>query len=568
MIPKHQATTGRALRFCSAALASIALTSPLAHAQKAYVPTETQGKAAPTALESWWNGKSATANWLGLGYPLQDYGLTIGGSWKGAFYGNVSGGYSNHGAFDEELKFTAIYDFGKVLGLKGLTANGTVRWRDGSNINQWVGAQNGFGPSHWQSGLGWRILPFYLTYETENKAISVSGGWVNPKDFFLQQEGAKLAMNNMLESTRGIGGSNGGGGMPWSSSYATWGGSLKVKPSASTYIIGGLYEAIPNTGGVGTNQYGPYYTLSPLNAPGGNGVPPGQQYQIKHQGVNATSPQRQPRNNHGLYFQGNYAGAPGGNPGGNANGVQIMGEIGWEPKFGPDQLPGKYAFGGYYWGIQTLSYQPLTSPAAPGKHVKYVANDGTYGFYWQFDQMLFREHPHVEAAPVASGGKNVVATNGKTVVAPAPSAPKLSKQGLYSYNLVTWAPQFDNNLCFYVQHGLYYQGLIPTRDDDKLSVHFGYANFSSEQIGSNADAAHYTYATVKTTSGGKTTTTYKRIGKESISAQWGAVLELDYQFQINKWAYVQPFLQYIINPAQNYTVQNATILGVSAGLKF
>ncbi len=34
-------------------------------------------------------------------------------------------------------------------------------------------------------------------------------------------------------------------GFPWSSSYAAWGGYLKVKPTAWYYAITGLYLAIP-----------------------------------------------------------------------------------------------------------------------------------------------------------------------------------------------------------------------------------------------------------------------------------------------------------------------------------
>jgi len=532
-----------------------------------------------TFLSDWWNGKGATANWLGAGDLLEPYGLSVTGEWKGTFYGNVSGGYQNHGAFDEELKFTAKYDFEKVFGLKGFSAQGTVRWRDGDNINNWVGAQNQFQPSRFQSGKGWRILPFFLTYENPNKSLSISGGWVNPYDLFLQSDGTKFLTNGQLGTSKGLGAN----GVPWGSSYAGWGGTLKVKPTKSTYVQGGLYEAIPNSAGVGTNQYGPYYTLPPLNAQGGNGVPVGQGGQIKHQGVNASKPQRQPRNNHGLYFAGAYPGSPGGNPGSNANGLFAVAEIGWTPKIGPDKLEGKYAIGGLYWGLQNTVYDTTfvgpTAAKPQGSYARETNTDGRYSLYWQFDQQLYREHQRVKADAPVSDGKSVA--DGKSFSAPITrSSGELSKQGLYSYNHIVFSPQYNNPLSFYWQSQLVYQGLIPGRDDDKFSVAFGYANFSAEQIETSAQINHYTYATTTTTStktstvGGKpvttttTTKTVNRIGKGSVSPQWGAVIEFDYVFQINKWAYITPYLQYIINPSQNYTVQNATIIGAQAGIKF
>jgi hypothetical protein len=45
------------------------------------------------------------------------------------------------------------------------------------------------------------------------------------------------------------------------------------------------------------------------------------------------------------------------------------------PQIGRSQLPGKYVFGGYYWGIENTSFfgEPF---------------DGKFGFYWQAHQML------------------------------------------------------------------------------------------------------------------------------------------------------------------------------------
>ena len=47
-----------------------------------------------------------------------------------------------------------------------------------------------------------------------------------------------------------------------------------------------------------------------------------------------------------------------------------------------------------------------------------------------------------------------------------------------------------------------------------------------------------------------------------------AVVELGYRYQINGWAYTQPFFQYFARPNGTTEVANAAVLGVLAGLVF
>ena len=101
-------------------------------------------------------------------------------------------------------------------------------------------------------------------------------------------------------------------------------------------------------------------------------------------------PQATSTDNHGLAFEGFRQ-----NP--DHNGVFAIGETGFTPKIGASKLPGKYAFGGYYYEQQNTSFFGAHYP-------------GRYGFYWQVDQMLFREPSPEEPAPLAKGpsdGKSV-----------------------------------------------------------------------------------------------------------------------------------------------------------------
>ena len=424
------------------------------------------------SFENWWNGRGATGDWLGARGTVEDHGLTLSGKWLGTVYGVVGGGLEHRATFDEELKFEAKLDFAKATGwqaLKGLTAVGGVRLRDGTDVNNYVGASPAFNTSCYQGGKQWRLMPFYLSYTTPElfgirNLLTVSGGWQNPYEFFARQEDAKLFRNNVIVSGKGIS-SNGVG---WSSSYAAWGGTMKVVPCEWSYAQGGIYMAIP--------------------------------------GDSSTS-------NHGLELAGAQPW--------DRNGWYVLGETGVTPKIAG--LPGKYAFGGYYWGLENSSFF--------GE--KY---DGKYGFYAMAEQTLYRE-PTPEAE--VSGGKT---TDGKSQVTAA--APKDSRQGLRWLGFVNFAPKYDNCLPFFFYTGLIYEGLIPTRDHDQAGVAFALGNYSYDQI-----------------------LAAREVGKQIVPTYEG-VLEFEYRVQVNKWAFVQPFAQYVIRPGGTGQVANATVLGLHFGVTF
>jgi porin len=114
---------------------------------------------------------------------------------------------------------------------------------------------------------------------------------------------------------------------------------------------------------------------------------------------------------------------------------------------------------------------------------------------------------------------------------------------LYFFSTINFAPPANNALPFYVLTGLVYKGLIPGRDTDQTGIAFAYGSYSF-------DAAQ------RDESRGTTPRTYQ------------AVLEFDYRFQLNRWSYVQPTLQYIVRPGGRGLVENDTILGLQLGATF
>ncbi len=390
-------------------------------------------------------------------------GLTIKGLSKSFFYGNVAGGKNMGAACDQELKLSAIYDFGFLNNtLKGLTLNGDIRLREGQNPNGFVGATNLFQPSNIESGKYFRAMRLYFTYTTPRlfgikEFLTISGGWENPHDTFLQQPLSKLFTNNTLESAKGL-----SANIPWTTSYAGWGGYMKIKPTHWYYFQTGLYMAIPN---------------APAN------------------------------HNHGLYFAGHHV------PG-QPDSLYALVETGFTPSIGPSQLAGKYAFGSYWFGIQNTSWGG-------------TPQQGQYGFYWQADQQLYRVPSDSTVIHEILGTQSTVSTS-----SPAP----LSEKGLYFFSMFTYAPPYNNTLSFYFQSGLVYEGLIPTRDHDKLGIVYGYGSYSDQYANINR-SKHLPYATNQ------------------------SMVEIDYNMALTKWLNFRPFYQLLINPAADNTQKNANVLG-------
>ena len=483
---KQRFLFSRVAEFAAAAIfASMTMTPLLAGVAESAVSESTQ----ESWLEQWWTGKYANGNWFGVRDTLEDRGLKLGGRWIGVYYGVVDGGRPNvRGSyFDEEIKFTGELDFAKLTGwepLEGLRGFGEVRWRDGLNPNLRVGASGNFQPSHFQSGKQWRLMTFGLSYTTPElfgikEFLTLTGGWIQPQKEFIDQPLSKLFVNNAFESSKGV-----GANIPFSSSFTTWGGTLRIKPLEWYYAKAGLFMSYPE----------------------------------------ATS-----TDNHGLAFEGF-------GPDPSRNGLFFIGETGFTPKIGAAKLPGKYAFGGYYYEEENTSFFGTDY-------------DGRYGLYWQVDQMLFREPSSEEPTPLAKGpsdGKMVAEQkSGKSLEEPAPAKkPKLSDQGLYLFSLFTYSPKYNNILPFYFHTGLVYKGLIPTRNEDQLMAAFAFGQYSFFNI-----EALQQRGTVN-------------------QPNYTAVLEIDYRIQITKWAFFQPYIQYIIQPNGTGAIENATILGFQTGVIF
>lgn len=137
----------------------------------------------------------------------------------------------------------------------------------------------------------------------------------------------------------------------------------------------------------------------------------------------------------------------------------------------------------------------------------------SYGFYWHADQMIFREQPG-------------------------------SDQGLTIWSAVVFSPQQNiAKLPFQVNGGLAYQGLVPGRDNDQTMFGVVYGLFSDD------------YALTVAEAGGG-------VPDYELVFEWG------YRLQFTDFAYVQPNIQWVINPGGSGTIPNALVLGAQMSVVF
>jgi porin len=175
-------------------------------------------------------------------------------------------------------------------------------------------------------------------------------------------------------------------------------------------------------------------------------------------------------------------------------------------------LPGTFKIGGWF-------------DTAPDPNAN-SAEHWSYGLYFVADQMLYRE-PHSDVAPV---------TDSKGLQTNAASS---TNQGLGMFTHVGLSPQSSSFINFYIDGGLTYKGLIPSRDNDVLGVAVGYGHLTNDPQDNQ----------------GRSNPGYE------------IILETTYAIELTSWLSLQPDFQYVIHPSGT-NIANALVLGARTTLSF
>jgi porin len=175
-------------------------------------------------------------------------------------------------------------------------------------------------------------------------------------------------------------------------------------------------------------------------------------------------------------------------------------------------LPGEFKIGGWF----DTAPDPGASSTQPWN----------YGLYFIADQILYRV-PQPGPAPAVSNNCKQTAS------------PSLKDKGLGIFTYIGLAPRNSSVINVYVDCGLNYKGLIPTRDNDVLGVGFAYGHLNNNPQGND----------------------------ESSNPGYEMVLEATYQIVLTPWLSFQPDLQYVMQPSST-DIPNALVLGAHATISF
>lgn len=175
---------------------------------------------------------------------------------------------------------------------------------------------------------------------------------------------------------------------------------------------------------------------------------------------------------------------------------------------GSSGLPGTFKLGGWF----DTAPDPNANNAQPWN----------YGFYFVADQALYRVPKPVSTPAVSNTGKQT------TGASP-------TEKGLGIFTHIGFAPQNSSLVNFYIDSGLNYKGLIPTRDNDVLGIAVAYGHLQDSDASSNPG--------------------------------YEIVFETTYQIDLHQWLSLQPDLQYVLHPSGT-DIANALVLGVRATLSF
>jgi porin len=179
---------------------------------------------------------------------------------------------------------------------------------------------------------------------------------------------------------------------------------------------------------------------------------------------------------------------------------------------GANGLPGEFKLGGWF----DTAPDPDASNTQPWN----------YGLYFIADQMLYRVP---QPAPVS-----VIANSAKQT-----AAPSLTDKGLGIFAYIGLAPQNSGVINFYVDGGLNYKDLIPTRDNDVLGVGFAYGHLHNNPQDNDG----------------------------SSNPGYEMVFEATYQIVLTPWLSFQPDVQYVFQ-ASSTDIPNALVLGAHATVSF
>lgn len=174
------------------------------------------------------------------------------------------------------------------------------------------------------------------------------------------------------------------------------------------------------------------------------------------------------------------------------------------------KLPGRYMAGA--WESSDRNGINVATGMNSDGSTYYNTFNRNFGCYVNFEQMIYKEK---------KDDKN-------------------DMQGLVVFGQAGFSPSNRNDMSRYVGGGLHYLGPIPKRDKDIAGLAVGSGSFAPRLGDVGSDYGN-------------------RVGSET-------VIEAFYRVQVNKWFYLQPDVQFIMNPGGMY--DNSVAIGIRSVITF
>jgi len=219
-----------------------------------------------------------------------------------------------------------------------------------------------------------------------------------------------------------------------------------------------------------------------------------------------------------------------------SNGALLIGQYSWSPEFcKPTSLHKKNS------SSSLKRTDDSTSLKSFGKPVDIAKLKGLEGHYWVGGYYSSWEYRQLNTPTNAPNSYGLYYHADQTVYRPNP----LNDVGLVLWSSYVLCPQENISIVtFQANAGAIYTGLIPGRMDDSLIFGSSYGDFSSSLAGTPLARSQ----------GG--TPTYELI------------YELGYRMNFTKFFYIQPDIQWIINPGGTGHIPSALVIGAQTGIIF
>ncbi len=264
----------------------------------------------------------------GLRTNLENQGIYVLLDATAEFAGNIGG--SKQGATSaNQIGLEVDIDWQRLAGITGLSTHVIMVNRSGASDSALFG--DNLSPVQEIYGAGGDVAVHLVSAYAEetllDRKLDIAGGWMNVENDFASSPLYCNYMNNALcgDPKALPGGDLGHSAYP----DAVWGGRIRISPTPEFYVVTGVYEV-----------------------------------------------------NKGLYSNVDNTGFEFEVP--KEEGVYVPTQVGYQPRFGPDQLPGHYVVG---FGYDSSKFTDFSS-ALPGASTS--THNGNTQFWLLTDQMLVR----------------------------------------------------------------------------------------------------------------------------------------------------------------------------------